>query len=314
MQPKKIFITIFVLALVGVISLFLIPVSRTFRADITVNADLHITNRTIKDTSNWDTWYEDIRAGLPVFSGFQIGSNKNHDIFDYTLSESRGQKKGQIQILRSNKNNWDTKISWTEEIICKDGLKKKLRLLLHPDEFRTLFLQNMVQFKNHIEKPGNIFGGLTFKKTEIPSNKIVLAHDTTTLGSMDAKLNELYTKIARAISEDEITHPGNFLYQFEKLNDSTVKLCIAVEVSEKTKSVKSPFELLETYDRKAIIIHSLKNYSDINDDLSVMYEWLKKNDARPATDYWIKHDLNKDLAKGPNQKGLTIIQEIYSLK
>jgi len=314
MQPKKIFITIFILALVGVISLFLIPVSRTFRADITVNADLHITNRTIKDTANWDTWYNDIHAGLPVFSDFQVGSNKNHDIFDYTLTEKREERKGQIQILRSNKNNWDTKISWIEEIVFKAGIKKKLQLLLHPDEFRTLFLQNLVQFKNHIEKPGSIFGGLTFKKTEIPSNKIVLAHDTTTLGSMESTLNELYKKITKAVPAGAITYPGNFLSQFEKLNDSTVKVCIAVEVSDETTSVKTPMELLETDNRNAIIIHSLKSYTDINDDLSVMYEWLKKNDARPATDYWIKHDLNKDLAQGPNPKGLTILQEIYSLK
>lgn len=314
MQPRKIFITVFVLAIIGVISLFLIPVSRTFRADITVNADLHITNRTLKDTSNWDTWYDDNGSGLSSLSGFQIGSNKSHDIFDYTIKDNQDEKQGQIQLLRSNKNNWDTKISWVEEVTCTGSIKKKIQLLLHPDESRTLFLQNMVQFKNHIEKPGNIFGGLTFTKTQIPSNKIVLAHDTTAFSSMETTLNALYEKVTTVVPEAEITKPGIFLSQFEKLSDSTVKVCIAVEVSDETTSVKAPLELLETYDRKAIIIHSLKNYTDINDDLSVMYEWLKKNDARPATDYWIKHDLHSDIAQGPHNGGLTIIQEIYSLK
>ncbi|MBN8856775.1 MAG: hypothetical protein J0H29_00220 [Sphingobacteriales bacterium] len=316
MQPKKIFATIFILALIGAVSLFLIPVSRTFRADIIVNADLHITNRTLRDTSNWDKWYYDTSAGFPAFSGFQISSNRNHDIFDYTLTESSEKKKGQVQLLRSNKNNWDTKISWVEEITCRSDISKKIQLLLHPDEFRAPFLKNMVQFKNHIEKPDNVFGGLTFEKTEIPSNKIVVAYDTTDAGSMEITLNTLYRKVTNNIPENAITKPGCFLSQFEKLSDSTstVRVCIAVEVSDETTSVKAPFELLEVDDRQAITIHTLRNYTDLSDDLSVMYEWLKKNDARPATDYWIKHDLHTELAQGPNKSGLTIIQEIYSLK
>jgi len=314
MQPKKIFATIFILALIGAVSLFLIPVSRTFRADIIVNADLHITNRTLTDTSNWNKWYYDTSASFPAFSGFQISSNRNHDIFDYTLTESSEEKKGQVQLLRSNKNNWDTKISWVEEITCRSDISKKIQLLLHPDEFRAPFLKNMVQFKNHIEKPDNVFGGLTFEKTEMPSNKIVMAYDTTDAGSIEAALNTLYKEVTDNIPENAVTKPGCFLSQFEKLGDSAVRVCIAVEVSEETTSVKAPFELLEADDRQAIIIHTMRNYTDLNDDLSVMYEWLKKNDARPATDYWIKHDLHTALAQGPNKNGLTIIQEIYSLK
>ena len=314
MQPKKIFATIFILALVGAISLFLIPVSRTFKADIIVNADIHITNRTLMDTSNWNKWYYDTSASFPAFSGFKISSNKKHDIFDYTITESSEEKKGQVQLLRSNKNNWDTKISWVEEITCRSDINKKVQLLLHPDKLRTSFLQNMVQFKNHIEKPDNVFGGLTFEKTEIPSNKIVVAYDTVDTGSMESTLNILYKEVADNLPEDAVTSPGCFLSQFEKLSDSTVKVCIAVEVSDETTAVKAPFELLEADNRQAIIIHTLRNYTDLSDDLSVMYEWLKKNDARPATDYWIKHDLHKELAQGSNKKGLTILQEIYSLK
>src|SRR5690606_36368161 len=132
------------------------------------------------------------------------------------------------------------KISWVEEISCRSDINKKIRLLLHPEELRTLFLQNMVQFKNHIEKPDNVFGGLTFERTEVPSNKIVVAYDTVDAGSMETAVSTLYKELTDNLPENAVTKPGCFLSQFEKLGDSAVIICVAVEVSEGTISVKAP--------------------------------------------------------------------------
>ncbi|MFT3704046.1 MAG: hypothetical protein QM802_16890 [Agriterribacter sp.] len=309
MQPKRIVFIIIVCVVIASISLFIIPVHRTYRADIVVNADNLITSRTLSDTTNWDKWYYNVKPSAPSFSSFGTSTNKKYNLFDYDVKEGESLKKGQIQLLRSK---WDSKITWIEDITIEKGFAKKLELLLHPSQFRAPFLQNMVQFKNHIEHPDKAFGGLTFERTEIPSNKIIAAYDTVTLSTIEEHISALYKKIVSALPADKISTPGTFLSQYEKLDDSTMQLCVGVEVSDEVTTAKKPFELMDVDGYPAIIIHTLRNYTDMNDDVAIMYEWLKKNDARPATSYWVKHDVSKDVA-GVDKKKLTIIQGIYLL-
>jgi hypothetical protein len=315
MQPKRIVFIILTCILVAFVSLLAIPVHRTYRANITVNADNLITDRTLSDTANWNKWYYDIKPSTPSFTGFDAGKNKKYDLFDYDMHDEHGYKKGQIQVLRNSKskNNWDTQITWVEEISYKTNITKKLELLFHPSKFRAPFLQNMVQFKNHIEHPDNVFGGLTFERKEIPSNKIVVDYDTVAFNEIEDHITALHKKIVNVIPAEKISSPGAFLSQYEKINDSTIQLCVGVEVSDEINAVKAPFELMDVDGYPAIIIHTLRNYTDMNDDVAVMYEWLKKNDARPSTSYWVKHDLNKDVVTGVDKNKLTIIQGIYLL-
>ena len=313
MQGKKIIIIILTVLTAGAFFLLSVPVQRTYRAEIIVNADELITCRTLLDTLNWKKWYLDHEVPQPWSLSYKVESNRKSKSFEYDLNEQgKYKKEGQIQI--SKKNRWSTRIEWCEKVVFKKDVAQKLRLLFSPSEFRTAFLQNMVQFKNAIEHPDNTFGGLTFERKEMPASKLITLSDTVALSEVKDQIVYLYNTITAQLPAEEIKYPGNFLSQHEALNDSTVILCVAVAVTDTLQEVKEPFEMIEMDEHPAVIIQTQKSYTDMGEDISIMYEWLKNNDKRPATSYWIKHTPSADIAKATGKNSFTIIQEVYSIK
>lgn len=311
MRPKRFIITVSACLAIAVLFLYAIPLQTSFQADVTVNADNFITCRTLSDTTTWNKWYFNDKTLSPAFNKFEKGANWKYQLFDYNLNENGSLRNGQVQVLKNSK--WNTQITWVEQLVVKRNISQKLKIIFEPSVLKAQFLQNIAQFKSQIEHPDNTFAGLTFERTEIPSNKIVVAYDTVAFNNIEDHISALYKKIVTGLPSEKITNPGAFLSQYEKIGDSTIQLCVGVEVADDVNTVKAPFELLDVDGYPAIIIHTLRNYTDMNDDVAVMYEWLKKNDARPSTSYWVKHDLNKDVVTGIDKNKLTIIQGIYLL-
>ena len=313
MQGKKIAIIVLTVLLIALFFLLVIPMRRTYRADIVVNSDELITYRTLQDTGNWRKWYSDIEIPQPRPASLTMQPAKKSKVFEYHLKDQKGyEKEGQIQVSR--KNRWAMQLNWSEELVFKTNIAKKLQLLFKPSEFRTAFLQNMVQFKNAIEHPDNTFGGLTFERKEMPASKLVILSDTVALSEVKDQIDYLHNKITTQLPTEEIKYPGTFLSQHETLNDSTIILCVAVAVTDTLQEVEEPFEMIEMDEHPAVIIQTQKGYTDMDEDISIMYEWLKKNDKRPATSYWIKHTPSADVAKATGKSNFTIIQEVYSIK
>ncbi|WP_152268971.1 hypothetical protein [Agriterribacter humi] len=313
MQGKKIVITVLTVLFIALFFLMTIPMRRTYHAKIVVNSDELITYRTLQDTVNWEKWYSDNEMLRPSPASLTMQPAKKSKVFEYHLKDQNGyEKEGRIQVSR--KNSWNMQINWSEELVFKTNIAKKLQLLFKPSEFRTAFLQNMVQFKNAIEHPDNTFGGLTFERKEMPASKLVTLSDTAALSEVKDQIAYLHNTITAQLPAEEIQYPGTFLSQHEALNDSTIILCVAVAVTDALQEVKAPFEMIEMDEHPAVIIQTQKSYTDMDEDISIMYEWLKKNDKRPATSYWIKHTPSADIAKTTGKNNFTIIQEVYSIK
>ncbi len=313
MQGKKILIIILTVLVVALLFLLTIPMRRTYQADITVSSDELITHRTLLDTANWEKWYFDNEILQPRPVSFEELPNKKSRLFAYHLKDGNGyEKEGQVKIAR--KNRWNLQISWSEKLVFKHDIIKKLRLLFNPSDFRAAFLQNMVQFKNTIEHPDNIFGGLTFERKEMPATRLVTLSDTVSLSEVKDQVIHLHNKITAQLPAAMIQYPGTFLSQHEMLNDSSVVLCVAVAVTDSLRDVDEPFEMIEMDEHPVVIIQTQKSYTDMDEDISIMYEWLKKNDKRPATSYWVKHTPSVGIAQAADNNKLTIIQEVYSIK
>lgn len=313
MQGKKILIIILTVLVIALFFLVTIPLRRTYQADITVSSDELITHRTLLDTANWEKWYFDSEILQPRPVSFEELPAKKSRLFEYRLKDSTGyEKEGQIKIAR--KNRWNLQISWSEKLVFKYDIIKKLRLLFNPSDFRAAFLQNMVQFKNTIEHPDNIYGGLTFERREMPATRLVTLSDTVLLSEVKDQVINLHDKITARLAAEAIQYPGTFLSQHEVLNDSSVVLCVAVAVTDSLRDVEEPFEMIEMDEHPAVIIQTQKSYTDMDEDISIMYEWLKKNDKRPATSYWVKHTPSTGIAHASGKNNLTIIQEVYSIK
>lgn len=313
MQGKKIIIIVLTVFVVALVFLLAVPMRRTYRAKIVVNSDELITYRTLQDTVNWENWYSDNEIPRPSPASMTMQAVRKSKVFEYHLKDHNGyEKEGRIEV--SHKNRWTMQVNWSEELVFKTNIAKKLDLLFNPSQFRSAFLQNMVQFKNAIEHPENTFGGLTFERKEMPATKLVTLSDTVALSEVKDQIENFHDRITAHLPAEDIKYPGTFLSQYETLNDSTIILCVAVSVSDALQEVKEPFEMIEMDEHPAVIIQTQKSYTDMNEDIAIMYEWLKKNDKRPATSYWIKHTPSADIAKATGKNSFTIIQEVYSIK
>lgn len=312
MQLKKIIFVVIACLSIALFCIYTIPVHRSYLAEIEINADNLITYRTLLDTSNWNRWYNDNdKAFQAKKHPVSITQDKQKKQFDYVLQEDHASREGEIQIIKSNK--WNSKIKWTEKLVFEKNIRQKLKLLFHPEEFRSTFLQNVIQFKNHIEHPDNIFGGLAFERRDIPAKKIVILSDTATVSNIEEKAGELYHSIINTVPQEYVLQKDIYISQHEMIGDSLVHIKVGVTVSDELLSVKEPMDIRDTEDHPAIVMHIEKGYTEINEDISIMYEWLKKNDARPSTGYWIEHTPLTAIAKN-TVKPLTIIQEFYSIK
>ena len=311
MHTRKIILIILACIVGALIFLKVLPMRRTYKAMITVNANNTITDRTIADTSNWHLWYinpDNIKNNL---LNFNTAAEKAYNSYSYAIQTNNNLKKGAIRLTRSNK--WSTEVAWTEEFEVNDGLLNKLELLFNPSHFRKPFFENIVQFKNYIEHPDSIFGGITFERIEVPTNTVVIKSDTIAASELENAISKLHNDIIDALPASSIKEPGAFLSQYERINDSLIALNVAVEINETEKELKKPFAVTELESHPAITMHITKNYADIDTDISIMYEWLKKNNVRPAASFWVKHSPGNNIAMISPDNKLTIIQEIYSL-
>ena len=105
--------------------------------------------------------------------------------------------------------------------------------------------------------------------------------DTVLLSEVKDQVVYLHNKITAQLTAEAIQYPGTFLSQHEVLNDSSVVLCVAVAVTDSLRDVKEPFEMIEMDEHPAVMIQTQKSYTDMDEDISIMYEWLKKNEKRP---------------------------------
>lgn len=312
-QGKKIAYVVLVFLFILVLALLIIPMHRTYRAEIVVNSDELITSRTLQDTVNWKYWYSDNEILYPKPVSLSAQVSKRGKVIEYLLENENGyEKEGQVEV--SHQNRWNMKIVWSEKLIFKTNIYKKLQLLFNPSPFRTAFLHNMVQFKNSIEHPGNTYGGLTFERKEMPATKLVILTDTVALSEVNVQIENLHRRVINSLPAEVIQTSGTFLSQHEAINDSTILLTVAVGVVDQLLDVKAPLDLIDMDEHPVVIIQTRSNYTDIGEDIGIMYEWLKKNDKRPATSYWITHSPSTDIAKATNNNSFTIIQEVYSIK
>lgn len=313
MQVKKILLLLVLCFTIAITALYFIPIERGYNAEIELNSTNIITYRTLLDTSNWKQWYsENIHPNADP-SNLQVQKDKAYKRFDYKFNASTNAvHDGQVRVTKSNR--WNTKITWVEKVTLDKGIKAKLHLIFHTSEFRTAFLQNVVQFKNFVEHPEDTYGGLTFRRRSIPDTKLVTINDTIPFSQMEARLPELYSKLSEQLDPAKIKQQGQYLSQHEMMDDSLAHVRVGVIVTDDVLHMNKPFDVMDIDEHQAIVMQINNNYAEINEDISVMYDWLKKNESRPAAGFWIEHASSNKLAQASAPGSLTVIQEVYSIK
>lgn len=306
MQFRNIFIVLFVSLLIAGICLYFLPTNRKYSTETDINADGVITFRTLSDTANWKKWDTAYVSGRQLID---IISDNGREFHYVTQLADNSTVEGSIAIIKSNK--WSTKLLWTEKVEFSKNMVKKLTLLFKPSEFKESFLNSIENFKNLIETPGNYLAGINFEKVQIPANKFVVLSDTAALSDIYPAIENLRNKIIQIIPEKDIKEHDIYYSQQEILPDGNAYIRVGVIVDDKLLQVPAPFDVLDMDEYSAIVMHVNRQYSEINLDVSVMHQWLKKNNYRPAFDFWIEHHLkDNSITDAP----VTVIQEYYSLK
>ena len=308
MQFRNIFIVLFVSLLIAGFCLYFLPTNRKYSTEADISADKNITFRTLRDTANWKRWDSGYMHGRQLVD---VIADKTGNEFHYvTRLDDRSTVEGSVSVIKSNQ--WSTKILWTEKVVLTKNIMQKLRLLFKPSEFKESFLESIAKFKTVIESPGNYMAGITFEKVEIPANKFVVLSDTVNVKDLYAAVIRLRKQIVAAIPENNIREEDLFYSQHELLPDSTAFVRVGVIVDHDLIQVPPPFDLLDMDEYAAIVMQVDRPYAEINQDVSVMHQWLKKNNARPAFDFWVEHHMAEDLTS--EKAPMTIIQEYYSVK
>lgn len=312
MQLKKILLVLVLCFAIATVTLYIVPIEREYNAEIEINSTNVITYRTLLDTSNWNRWYLENKQTAYQPKNLQLNKDKTYKKLEYTFYTSQNvSREGKVKVVKSNR--WNTKIGWTEKITLDKGFRAKLNLIFHSANYRAVFLQNVVQFKNFVEHPDDIYGGLTFRRRSIPANKLITITDTIPFSQMERSLPVLYEKLTSQVSPAQLKQQGQYFSQHEMLNDSIATVRVGAIVNNEVLTVKTPYDLLDMDEYQAIVMQINNNYAEINEDIAVMYEWLKKNDSRPAAGFWIEHTTNRSIAQHTSQS-LTVIQEFYSIK
>ncbi|MBX3241304.1 MAG: hypothetical protein KIT80_17475 [Chitinophagaceae bacterium] len=311
MQFKKVIFVLAISLLIAGICLYLLPTNRKYSTETEINADKVITYRTLIDTANWARWGVGHTNGNARKLVDIVTDNAGKEFHYTSLLDDKSTVEGSVAIIKSNK--WNTKILWTEKIVFANrNILQKLRLLFKPSEFKTSFLESIDKFKDLIEHPDNYFGGLTFEKVSIPANKFVVLSDTVALENINAGIYALRNSIISAIPEVNIRDEDVYYSQHELIGDSAAYVRVGVIVKQEVIQVPPPFDLLDMDEYQAIVMQVNRKYSEITQDVAVMHQWLKKNNARPAFDFWVEHHLQDETANAGTP--VTIIQEFYSVK
>ncbi len=307
MQFRNVFLVLTISLLIAGLCLYFLPTNRKYTTEADINADRVITFRTLSDTANWKRWDTGYIHGRELVDIISANGNELHYV---TRLDDRSTVEGSVSILKSNQ--WSTKLLWTEKVEFTKNIMKKLRLLFRPSEFKESFLQNIENFKHIIETPGNYLAGIHFEKVEIPANKFVVISDTAALSDVSTVIYQLRDRIVSTIPEASIKDHELFYSQHELLSDSMMYIRVGVIVYDDVILVPDPFDLLDMDNYPAIVMQVNRRYSEINQDVFVMHQWLKKNSYRPAFDFWVEHHMTDDLtlASAP----VTVIQEYYSVK
>lgn len=312
MLPKKLLIVFTLSLAIAIACIYSIPVERNYNVEIDINSNSIITYRTLMDTGNWSKWYT-ANNQTPDSTQLTFQRDQNYKRFDYRIQPNANTvREGQVRVTRSSR--WNTKIRWVEKVTLDKGIKTKLNLIFKNADNRTAFLQNVLQFKSFVEHPEDVYGGLTFKSARIPASKLVTLSDTVAYSQLPNRLPELYASLLEKLGTTHVKSPGEYFSQHEMLNDSLAQVRLGVVVTNNLQLVKAPLDLLDMDEYQAIVMQVDNNYATMNEDISVMYEWLKKNDSRPAAGFWIRHHTNTDVAMTDTPERLTIIQEFYSIK
>lgn len=312
MQPNKLLIVFTLCFAVAVTCFYSIPVERSYNVEIDINSNNIITYRTLMDAGNWSKWYSANRLA-PDSSQLTFQRDQNYKRFDYWIRPNTNTvREGQVRVTKSNR--WNTKIRWVEKVTLDKGLKSKLKLIFKGADNRNAFLQTVLQFKSFVEHPEDSYGGLTFKRTKIPASKLVTLSDTFAYSQLPTRLPELYASLLEKLGTTDVKSTGEYFSQHEMLNDSLAQVRLGVVVTDDLHQVKAPLDLLDMDEYQAIVMQVDNNYATMNEDISVMYEWLKKNESRPAAGFWIRHHTSNNVARTTTPERLTIIQEFYSIK
>ena len=97
------------------------------------------------------------------------------------------------------------------------------------------------------------------------------------------------------------------------INDSMVQLRVGATLRDSFAKVKLPLLKIEAPSYKALVAHVNGNLDQVEEDVKIMNDWLKKHAGRFAADFWLEHQYSYD-EKNQLNNSFNIVQPIYFLK
>ncbi|PWT97728.1 MAG: hypothetical protein C5B52_13390 [Bacteroidetes bacterium] len=305
MQVLKIFLVLLFFFCVTLLGFYLIPVNRTFQASIGLDMSDVTVFRSLTDTTEWKSWYGDP-------SPLRIDTASPYKLVRYvTGPEDLTSKEGEVKIKQVYVG--ESVVQWKEKVVIRKDIMEKLRLLFAPSGYSNKFLGRVSKFKGKLDHPTDKISGLRLEISEIPSYDIAVRTDTMKIAEVGGNIETLYRSLISNFKDAQLKYPGLIQTRMEMINDSMVRLRVGAVLKDSLLKVKSPILKIEAPSYKALVAHVNGNLDQVNDDVKIMNDWLRKHAGRFAADFWLEHQYSYD-ENNQLTNSFNIVQPIYFLK
>jgi len=314
MQLLKVILVLLFFIGVALLGFLLIPVSRTFQANVAMDMSDVTVYRTLRDTSDWRNWYtSDSIYGIPVNLSPGIDSSVPNSLVRYVIGrETSVSRTGEVTIKQAFAG--ESTLLWKETVLIRKNILEKFRLLFAPSGYSKLFLGTVSKFKGKLDHPSNQISGIRLEVQDVPSFELAAKADTIPFNKAEQRIESLYEEVISHFKDGQLKYPGLIQTRIDLLRDSLVMIQVGAVLSDSTARVQPPLHKLDIPSHKVLIGHTVGNFGDVNDFVRIMNDWLKKHSGRFSADFWLEHQIYFEGSGRHMKNSFNIVQPIYFLK
>lgn len=296
---------VFLIFTLGLIALLSMPVTRIVSYKINVRSTPLVVFKELSASQNYIQWYND---SLESPREYLVHADKDSLKIHYSiLKGERKESMGEFNIIQSTAG---TTFIQNYETLQVRSLTNKMKYFLMPGSFKTFYNKKVDRLRKFLEETRWESAGVRFSPSLMPHHFIAAYGDSIRTGTEDLHLVNFYNAITSRLDTSNLINATRPQSRRKLSSGSSPYFQVGIQLKDSTVVVPKPLLKLEVPECKIIIGAIKGNYSDLEESLEIMKDWIKKNQLVTATNPWVEHKFlrsNQVLATD----SLYIIQPVY---
>lgn len=306
MHARRILLVLFLFCAVSLFIVFVVPVQRTFQAQLESELSPLTIYKVLSDERQWSQWYAGKDTAIPL----TFDSTSKSRYLEYRIDKfSHSSRTGVIELV--SKPGGESLLKWNETISFRGNLVEKLHMLFAPTKYADELVGRVSKFKIATETLSNRLGDVKLEIVDAGANTVAVKTDTVSLRSAQGEVMKTFDEAALAIQAANRAYPSQAVCRYEHYRDSMVILQSGVFVKDDLDQVKAPYALLDLPPSLKVVARVEGKLTDVKEVMVVVKDWLHQRSARTNADPWIEFTVGRD---GRPSGNLQITLPFYYIK